>query len=62
MKEKILTVAFGFFAACLIVAAIAFNIEKIMMSLIFFAAALVFGVIMVGLNKLVVDGEKSRNN
>ena len=45
----------------LIVAAVAFNIEKMKMALIFFAAALVFAVIMVGLNRLAVGLEKSRN-
>ncbi len=61
MKDIALKTAFVLFAMCLIVAAVAFNIEKMKMALIFFAAALVFAVIMVGLNRLAVGLEKSRN-
>ena len=61
MKDLALKTAFVLFAMCLIVAAVAFNIEKMKMALIFFAAALVFAVIMVGLNRLAVGLEKSRN-
>lgn len=60
MKDFALKAAFVLFAMSLIIAAIAFNLEKMKMFLIFFAASLVFAVIMVGLNRLAVGNEKSR--
>ena len=60
MKDFALKAAFVLFAMSLIIAAIAFNLEKMKMFLIFFAASLVFAVIMVGLNRLAVGIEQSR--
>ena len=60
MKDFALKAAFVLFAMSLIIAAIAFNLEKMKMFLIFFSSSLVFAVIMVGLNRLAVGIEKSR--
>ena len=60
MTNTILKIVFALFAACLIVAAIAFNIEKMILAIIFLAAALVFGAIMIGLNRHAVGRKKSQ--
>ncbi|MBP5491429.1 MAG: hypothetical protein J6Y08_01155 [Clostridiales bacterium] len=44
-------IAFGAFSASLIVAAITFNLEKILISIIFFVIALICGTVLVHLNR-----------
>ncbi|MBO4927703.1 MAG: hypothetical protein J5379_05575 [Clostridiales bacterium] len=60
MEKWTLKIVFALFAASLSVAAIAFNLEKMILAILFFALALVFGAIMVGLNKRVSGEEKSQ--
>lgn len=51
----LLKIVFVIFAACLAISAIAFNLEKLQISVIFFGIASVFAAIMVGLNKKLIS-------
>jgi len=53
--NKLLKFTFAVFAICLIIAAVAFNVEQVLISGIFFAIALVCAFIMVFFNKLVTQ-------
>ena len=51
----LLKIVFVIFAACLAISAIAFNLEKLQISVIFFGIASVFTAIMVCLNKRLIE-------
>lgn len=58
----LLKIVFIIFASCLTISAIAFNLEKLQISVIFFGIAGVFAAIMVGLNKkLTCNNDESVN-
>ena len=59
MKRIFSKIAFAFFAVCLMAAAFLFNFEMILLSVIFFIAALIFGVVMACLSRLVAREDRS---
>ena len=48
--KALLKIVFSIFAVCMAISAIAFNLEKLQLSLIFFGIASVLAVIMIRLN------------
>ncbi len=56
--QVLLRIIFGVFAVCMAVAAIAFNLEMLKLSLIFFAATIILAVVLIGMHRMILSSEK----
>lgn len=57
--KTLLKIVFAIFAVCMAISAIAFNLEKLQLSLIFFGIASVLAVIMIRLNGKTDDKDEA---
>lgn len=57
--KALFKIVFAIFAVCMAISAIAFNLEKLQLSLIFFGIASVLAVIMIRLNGKTDDKNKA---
>ena len=57
--KELLKIVFAIFAVCMAISAIAFNLEKLQLSLIFFGIASVLAVIMIRLNGNTDDKDEA---